>query len=298
MNSREERRLDGRGAVVTGSSRGIGRAVAHALAAEGAGVVVNGRDPDAAEKVADEIVLGGGRAIAVAGSAAADGVAEALVDAAESAFGQVDVLINCAGVAEPAGSSILTVTDEQWRELVDAHLTATFRTCRAAAPLMVERGRGAIVNTSSFAFLGDYGGTGYPAGKGAVNSLTLAIAAELAESGVRANVVCPGARTRLSGGAEYEQHIEELHGRGMLDDATRYGSLHPAPADYVAQLYAFLASDLAAGITGGIFAGSGCFVGRFDRPAPTVLAYRDHETDPPWSLDELAELVGSAHGER
>jgi 3-oxoacyl-[acyl-carrier protein] reductase len=166
MNSREERRLDGRGAVVTGSSRGIGRAVAHALAAEGAGVVVNGRDPDAAEKVAGEIVLGGGRAIAVAGSAAADGVAEALVDAAECAFGQVDVLINCAGVAEPAGSSILTVTDEQWGELVDAHLTATFRTCRAVAPLMAERGRGAIVNTSSFAFLGDYGGTGYPAGKG------------------------------------------------------------------------------------------------------------------------------------
>ncbi|WP_050983277.1 SDR family NAD(P)-dependent oxidoreductase, partial [Rhodococcus opacus] len=229
---------------------------------------------------------------------AADGVAEALVDAAERAFGQVDVLINCAGVAEPAGSSILTATDEQWRELVDAHLTATFRTCRAAAPLMAERGRGAIVNTSSFAFLGDYGGTGYPAGKGAVNSLTLAIAAELAESGVRANVVCPGAKTRLSVGAEYEQRVEELHRRGMLDDATRYGSLHPAPADYVARLYAFLASDLAAGITGGIFAGSGCFVGRFDRPAPTVLAYRDHETEPPWSLDELAKLVGSAHGER
>ncbi|MDV8106789.1 SDR family oxidoreductase, partial [Rhodococcus sp. IEGM 69] len=169
------------------------------------------------------------------------------------------------------------------------------RTCRAAAPLMAERGRGAIVNTSSFASLGDYGGTGYPAGKGAVNSLTLAIAAELAESGVRANVVCPGAKTRLSVGAEYEQHIEELHRRGMLDDATRYGSLHPAPADYVAQLYVFLASDLASGITGGIFAGSGCFVGRFDRPAPKVLAYRDHETEPPWSLDELAELVGSSH---
>ncbi|GCE37349.1 Short-chain dehydrogenase/reductase SDR [Rhodococcus wratislaviensis] len=186
--------------MVTGSSRGIGRAVAHALAAEGAGGVVNGRDRDAAETVADEIVLRGGRAIAVAGSAAADGVAEALVDAAECAFGDVDVLINCAGVAEPAGSSILTVTDEQWRELIDAHLTATFRTCRAVAPLMAERGRGAIVNTGSFAFLGDYGGTGYPAGKGAVNSLTLAIAAELAESGVRANVVCPGAKTRLSEG--------------------------------------------------------------------------------------------------
>lgn len=283
--------LTGRGAVVTGSSRGIGRAVAHALAAQGAGVVVNGRDGVVAQTVVDEIRSGGGRAVAVAGSAASPVVAQALVDAARDEFGAVDVLVNCAGVAEPPGSSILTVTDDEWDELLDAHLTATFRTCRLVAPLMVERGSGAIVNTSSFAFLGDYGGTGYPAGKGAVNSLTLAIAAELAESGVRANVVCPGARTRLSEGEGYEQHIEDLHRRGMLDDASRYGSLNPAPPEYVAQLYAFLASDLAEAITGEIFVGSGGFVGRFDRVAPTVLAYRDHNTEPPWTLDDLGGFV-------
>ncbi|TQF65813.1 SDR family NAD(P)-dependent oxidoreductase [Rhodococcus spelaei] len=288
MSSGPDSGLAGRGAVVTGSSRGIGRAVAFALAAEGAGVVVNGRDPAAAEQTAADIVAAGGRAVAVPGSAAADGVAEALADAAVRAYGSVDVLVNCAGVAEPPGSSILTISDDQWREQIDAHLTSTFRTCRVMAPLMVERGAGAIVNTSSFAFLGDYGGTGYPAGKGAVNSLTLAIAAELAQSGVRANVVCPGASTRLSVGDEYVRHIEDLHRRGMLDDAMRHGSLNPAPAQYVATLYAFLASDLSAGVTGGIFAGSGGFVGRFDRQTPALVAYRDHLTAPPWTLDELA----------
>ena len=95
-----------------------------------------------------------------------------------------------------------------------------FETCRAAAPHMVRQGSGAIVNTSSFAFLGDYGGTGYPGGKGGVNGLTLAIAAELKEHGVRANVVCPGAKTRLSTGPEYEDHIATLNRRGLLDDVS------------------------------------------------------------------------------
>ncbi|MGW5074681.1 SDR family NAD(P)-dependent oxidoreductase [Rhodococcus sp. NPDC004095] len=291
MTTEVGRHLAGRGAVVTGSSRGIGRAVAHALAAQGAGVVVNGRDAAVAQQVADEIRAAGGIAVAVAGAASSRAVAQELVDTALGEFGDIDILVNCAGVAEPPGSSILTVTDDEWDALLDAHLTTAFRTCRLIAPLMAERGSGAIVNTSSFAYLGDYGGTGYPAGKGAVNSLTMAIAAELAGSGVRANVVCPGARTRLSEGAEYEQHIEELHRRGMLDDASRYGSLNPAPPEYVAQLYAFLASDLAKGVSGRIFVGSGGFVGRFDRPTPTVLAYRDHNTEPPWGLEELAGML-------
>jgi NAD(P)-dependent dehydrogenase (short-subunit alcohol dehydrogenase family) len=88
---------------------------------------------------------------------------------------------------------------------------------------MVHQGGGSIVNTSSFAFLGDSGGTGYPAGKGAVNSLTLAIAAELKEHGVRANV-CPGARTRLSTGPDYVAHVTELNRRGLLDDVSLQGS--------------------------------------------------------------------------
>ena len=157
---------------------------------------------------------------------------------------------------------------------------------------MVARGGGAIVNTSSFAFLGDYGGTGYPAGKGAVNGLTLAIAAELKEHGVRANVVCPGAKTRLSTGLEYEVHIADLHRRGLLDEISMQGALDAAPPDYVAQMYACAVSDLAKDVTGQIFIAAGGFVGRFDRSTQTVIGYRAHHDSPPWSMDELDELIG------
>lgn len=282
--------LSGLTVIVTGSSRGIGRAVADALAREGAAVVINGRDAAAVESAVSDIASTGGRAVGVSGSTAAAGVAEELVATALDEFGEIDALINCAGTAEPAGSSILTVTDAEWHELIDAHLTGTFRTCRALAPHFVARGGGAIVNTGSFAFLGDYGGTGYPAGKGAVNSLTSAIAAELREYGVRANVVCPGARTRLSTGVEYEEHLARLHARGLLDDVTYEGSRNPAPPEYVAQLYLYLVSRRAT-VTGGIFAGSGCFVGRFDKNSPTILAWRDHDSSRPWTVDELAGFV-------
>ena len=208
-------------------------------------------------------------------------------------FGRIDILVNCAGTAEPTGSSILTITPAQFQDLIDAHLGTVFQTCRAAAPLMAKQGSGAIVNTSSFAFLGDYGGTGYPAGKGAVNGLTLAIAAELAEHGVRANVVCPGAKTRLSTGPEYEAHIAALNRRGLLDDVSMQGALDAAPPEYAAPIYAYLASDLAADVTGQIFIAAGGFVGRFDRPTPSIVAYRDHHDAPPWTIDEISRKVSA-----
>ncbi len=286
------RLLQGCGAVVVGGSRGVGRAVARLLAALGAGVVVNGRDTDAVSETVREIVGAGGTATGFAGSPTDTATAEALLGAAADEYSRVDILVNCAGIAEPPGSSILTVTAEEFRELLDSHLSTTFFTCRAAAPRMVAQGSGTIVNTGSIAFLGDYGGTGYPAGKGAVNGLTLAIAAELNESGVRANVVCPGARTRLSTGPAYEEHIRSLNRRGMLDDASAYGALNVAAPEYVAPLYAYLASDLAAGVTGEIFVAAGGYVGRLDRPAPTLLAYRDHRDAAPWTLPELDAMIG------
>lgn len=226
-----------------------------------------------------------------AGSPADPVVADALIERCIDEFGRIDALINCAGTAEPAGSSILNVSSAQFRDLLDAHLGTVFETCRAAAPRMVAAGGGAIVNTSSFAFLGDYGGTGYPAGKGAVNGLTLAIAAELRAHGVRANVVCPGARTRLSTGSDYEAHIADLNRRGLLDEISMQGALDAAPPEYVAPTYAYLVSDLARDVTGQIFIAAGGFVGRFDRQTPAIVAYRDHHDSPPWSLDELDGFI-------
>lgn len=283
--------LAARGAVVVGGSRGIGRAVAELLAVCGAGVVVNGRDRDAVDDTVGAISGSGGRAVGMAGGADVEATAAALMAACREEYGSVDVLINCAGVAEPPGSSILSISRAQFYELLDAHLGTVFHTCRAAASIMVEQRRGSIVNSGSPAFLGDYGGTGYPAGKGAINALTLAISAELAEYGVRANVICPGAKTRLSTGADYEEHIRDLHARGLLDEVTMRASLDPAPAGYVAPLYAYLASDLASTVTGSVFLASGGFVGRFDRPIPAVLGYRDHQESSPWSIADLHAMV-------
>lgn len=285
--------LAGRSAVVSGGSRGIGRAVAELLGNLGAAVVVNGRDAGAVEDTVAAIAASGGRATALVGAADDEAVATALIDTCTGTFGGLDILINCAGVAEPQGSSILDITPAQFDHLISAHLGTAFHTCRVAARLMAAQGHGAIINTSSVAFLGDYGGTGYPAGKGAVNALTMAIAAELKSAGVRANVVCPGAKTRLSTGAQYEQHIEDLYRRGLLDEVTMRASLDSAPPEFVAPLYAYLASDLARDVTGQIFVAAGGFVGRFDRPMPSLLAYRDHHDAAPWSAQELHEMIGA-----
>ncbi|KWX68950.1 SDR family NAD(P)-dependent oxidoreductase [Mycobacterium sp. NAZ190054] len=274
--------------MVVGGTRGVGLAVAELLASLGAGVVVNGRDETAAQHAAERIP----GAVAHPGSPAEPAVADALIDTCAREFGRIDILVNCAGTAEPVGSSILNITPDQFQALMDAHLGTVFQTCRAAAPRMVQQRSGAIVNTSSFAFLGDYGGTGYPAGKGAVTSLTLAIAAELKEHGVRANVVCPGARTRLSTGPDYQAHITELNRRGLLDDISYQGALDAAPPEYAAPTYAYLAGDLAEDITGQIFIAAGGFVGRFDRQTPSIVAYRGHEDEPPWTVEEIAAQVG------
>jgi NAD(P)-dependent dehydrogenase (short-subunit alcohol dehydrogenase family) len=283
--------LADRGAVVVGGSRGIGAAVAALLVQHGAGVVLNGRDADAARSTAEGITSTGGRAVAHPGSPSDQHAAESLVDRCIDEYGGIHILINCAGIAEPAGSSILDISPAQFAELLDAHLGTVFATCRAAAPRMVAQGGGSIVNTSSFAFLGDYGGTGYPAGKGAVNSLTLAIAAELKEHGVRANVVCPGAKTRLSSGDDYIAHITDLNRRGLLDDVSMRGALDVATPDYAAPIYAYLASDFAKQVTGEIFVAAGGFVGKFPRATPALIGYRDHHDSPPWTVDELSALI-------
>lgn len=289
-----EAELDGHGVVVSGGSRGIGRAVAELLGSLGAGVVVNGRDEQAVAETVAAITASGGRATAVVGAADDERVAHSLVDECLSAFGRLDTLINCAGIAEPPGSSILTISPDEFDRLISGHLGTAFHTCRAAAPVLAGQGHGAIVNTSSVAYLGDYGGTGYPAGKGAVNGLTMAIAAELKPYGVRANVVCPGARTRLSTGAEYERHIEDLHRRGLLDEMTMRASLDSAPPEFVAPVYAYLAGDLSRDVTGQILVAAGGFVGTFDRQTPLPLGYRDHHQAGPWSVREVHAMIGGA----
>ncbi len=281
------KKLAGKRVVVTGSSMGIGQAVAIKLAEEGANVVVNARGEKGLEETLAAIKAKDGTAIASCGSVADYDYAGELIKTCVDQFGGIDVLINCAGIAEPQGSNILDIPHADWKQLIDVHLHGTFNTCRHAAPLMVQQKSGVIINTSSHAFLGMYGGTGYAAGKGATNSLTWAMAMDLQEHGVRVNAVCPGAKTRLSTGDDYEELIKNLNQRGLLDASLMEQSLNPPDPSYVAAFYAYLASDAAADITGRLFWAAGGYIGLFHRNGDELLGFKNHEFHPPWTLDEI-----------
>jgi 3-oxoacyl-[acyl-carrier protein] reductase len=225
--------LDGKSALVTGASRGIGKAIAVELAFAGANVVVgynSGRDE--AESVAEEI---GGRAVK-ADVSAADG-ARALVEEA----GDLDILVNNAGLTRDG--VLARMTDEDWQTVIDTNLAAVFYTCRAASRGMMRKRSGAIVNLSSIVGVhGNWGQTNYAASKAGIIGFTKALARELGSRNVRANVVAPGyVTTRLT------DVLPEEATQTMLAN-TPLGRLGD-PED-VAHAVRFLCSDEAAFITG------------------------------------------------
>jgi 3-oxoacyl-[acyl-carrier protein] reductase len=225
--------LEGRTALVTGGSRGIGRAIAAELANAGAQVVVGYRSgAEEAEGVASEI---GGKAIQA--DVSDPGEAKRLVDEA----GEVDVLVNNAGVTRDG--LLVRMPDEDWRNVLDTNLGGTFNTCRAASRGMMKRRSGAIVNISSVVGVhGNPGQTNYAASKAGIIGFTKALARELGSRGVRANVVAPGyISTRLT-----NELPEELR-QTMLANTPlgRFGE-----ARDVAGAVRFLCSDAAAFVTG------------------------------------------------
>lgn len=179
--------LQGRIAVVTGASRGIGRAIALELGRAGATVVVNYlRNRDAAEALVAE--LGSGRAVQ-ADVSTQEGV-DALVAVAEE-MGGVELLVNNAGITRDG--LMLRMSDEMWDEVIDTNLTGVFRMCRSAAQPMLQRRKGAIVNLSSIsAIAGNAGQCNYAAAKAGIIAFTKSMAKELARRNIRVNCVAPG----------------------------------------------------------------------------------------------------------
>ena len=227
--------LDGKVALVTGGSRGIGRAIALELGRAGAKVVLSYRTGrDEAEEVATEI---GGRAVEADVSDAAS--AKALVEEA----GDLDVLVNNAGVTRDG--VLARMSDDDWREVIDTNLSSVFYTCRAAArPMMKKRG-GSIVNISSIVGVhGNFGQTNYAASKAGIIGFTKSLARELGSRNVRANVVAPGyVRSRLT------DVLPEEATKAMLD-ATPLGRL--GDAEDVAGAVRFLCADEARFVTGAV----------------------------------------------
>jgi 3-oxoacyl-[acyl-carrier protein] reductase len=201
------RRLAARVAVVTGSSSGIGRAVAIAFALEGADVVVNypaAADAAAAGAVAEAIRAAGRTAVAVEADVATEPGAQALFDAAMARFGRIDVLVNNAGIAH--ASPVEATSVESFDRHLAVHLRSTFLMTRLVLPQMYARDRGWIVNTASqLAYRGAPGFAHYTAAKGAILSFTRSLALEIGARGVNVNCVAPGAtHTPMTAGLSSE----------------------------------------------------------------------------------------------
>lgn len=198
--------FDGRVAVVTGGGRGVGREYALLLAARGARVVVDdlgasthgeGSDAGPAEQVVDEINRSGGEAVAVTASVATPEGGAAVVAAATDAFGRVDIVVNNAGILRD--KSFAKLTPEMLDAVLDTHLRGTVHTTQAAWPRFVQQGFGRVINVTSAAGLfGNFGQANYAAAKMGIVGLTKVLALEGARHGITANVIAPGAYTRMT----------------------------------------------------------------------------------------------------
>lgn len=237
-------RLKDKVAVVTGGSRGVGRAVCLAFAREGASVVVNyATRPDAAEEVVKEIEKLGQKAVAVGADVATWEGAEKVVKAAVENFGRIDVLVNNAGFTRPA--MLHKMSEEDWQAVIDIHLKAPWLCIKAAFPYMTEQKSGSIINVASVAgVVGTVGQINYSAAKGGVIALTKSAARELAPYGIRANCVVLGiVETEMSEKIRTDPKLVEVYKRRIL--LGRFAS-----PEEVTEAFVFLASDGASYITG------------------------------------------------
>ncbi len=236
-------RLEGRAALVTGGSRGIGRSIATRLAAEGAAVAVNYRSrADEAERVVEEITAAGGRAVALAADVAEPKEAEDLVRRATEALGGLHILVNNAGIAKDG--LIYDQSPEDWWEVLKVNVGGVYNCTRAVAGQFMAQRDGTIVNISSIAGIrGWMGQSNYSASKGAVNAFTRASSVEFARFGVRVNAVLAGfAATELLGGL-----LDKDGGQGIKRQVP-LRSL--ATVEQVAAAVSFLAGDESSYITG------------------------------------------------
>ena len=240
-------RLAGKSVLVTGATSGIGKATAHAMAAEGARLTLSGRDAERGRKVEAAVRASGAEARFVVADLLQAGAADRLVAATLEATGRIDVLINNAGVAHRHRAD--TCTDEEWTAVMETNVTSVFRLCRATIPHMRKQGGGVIVNVASdWALVGGRNAFAYCASKGAVAQMTRAMALDHAREGIRVNAVCPGdtETPMLEAGAV-------SRGAGTNWQA-QYGEGLPlgriAQPGEIARGIVFLASDDASCMTG------------------------------------------------
>lgn len=244
MTTAVGQRLKDRVAVVSGGSRGIGRAIVKALAGEGAKVAcIYKGSKDAAEALVDEIQKTGGMASALQADVAKAEDVQGIIERVEKDWGPINILVNNAGIIRDG--LFVTMEPEAWQAVIQTNLGGTFNLCRAVAFSMARQRKGRIINISSVAAEHvNPGQTNYAASKGAINSFTKALAVELAKRGVTVNAIAPGfIETDMSEAVRNKagdliKKMIPMHRLGQPDD--------------IARMAVFLASDDASYVTGQI----------------------------------------------
>ena len=230
-------------AIVTGASRGIGKATALALAAQGATVIVNyARSSDAADAVVAEITSAGGKAIAIGADVSQGDQVDAMVKQTKKEFGKIDILVNNAGITRD--TLLLRMKPDDWQAVINLNLTGVFLCCKAVSKFMLKQRGGRIINISSVAgVMGNPGQANYSAAKAGVIGLTKTLAKEFASRGVTVNAVAPGfIATDMTEGLEAEGILQAI-------PLNRYGK-----SEEIADMITFLAGSTASNyITGQVF---------------------------------------------
>ncbi|MBC8441464.1 MAG: 3-oxoacyl-ACP reductase FabG [Deltaproteobacteria bacterium] len=248
-------KLKGKKAIVTGGSRGIGRAIALMYAKEGADVLVNYHSNDAAAKdTVAEIEKLGCKGVAVAADVADYKSAQDMVEECVKQLGGVDIVVNNAGVSKP--SMLLKMTEEDWDAIIDIHLKAAFNTTQAAGRHMKEQKSGKIINVISTAgIFGTVGQINYASAKAGIIGFTKSASRELGRYGINVNVICPGiTKTDMTGKLQTDEKLRKIYeGRIQLG---RF-----AEPEEIAPAFVFLASDDASYITGQVLGVDGGYIG-------------------------------------
>jgi NAD(P)-dependent dehydrogenase (short-subunit alcohol dehydrogenase family) len=282
--------LAGRVAIVTGGGRGIGRAIALAMAQEGACVVIcdigaslkgAGTDAGPAQEVVNEIKHKGGGAIASTLSIVEPKNAEAIVKAALDAFGRIDILVNNAGILRDVIFHKMSFSD--WSDVLAVHLNGSFNMSRACAAHFREQSSGAFVHmTSTSALVGNFGQANYMAAKLGVMGLSRAIALDMARFNVRSNCIAPFAWTRMIDSIPAETEEEKRR-------VERFRQMTP---EKIAPLVVYLASDRAEGISGQVFGVRNNEIFLFNQPRPIRSIHRSDG----WTPRDIDERLKSAFG--
>ncbi|MDA3917325.1 MAG: 3-oxoacyl-ACP reductase FabG [Deltaproteobacteria bacterium] len=248
-------KLEGKKAIVTGGSRGIGRAIALMYAKEGADVLVNYHSNDAAAKdTVAEIKKLGRKGIAVAADVADYTSAQNMVDECVKQLGGVDIVVNNAGISRP--SMLLKMKEEDWDAIINIHLKAAFNTTQAAGRYMKEKKYGKIINVISTAgIFGTIGQINYASAKAGIIGFTKSASRELGRYGINVNIICPGiTKTEMTGKLQADEKLRKIYeGRIQLG---RF-----AEPEEVAPAFVFLASDDASYITAQVLGVDGGYIG-------------------------------------